>query len=199
MKTYFKFILSGLVIVLLCFSWAYWDNPIEREDNCIEFNLNSDEFKKIKVRINGVISRSLLRKDVGRLNIIIGDKIIPDFEKHPHVLPLNFKERVGIQDGNDFKSVNAMEQTIFETEKYYEISLNYDYFDEESLGSKRETIGILYFDKKFNKMFIIVYEEREDETGYFWSGEDGKVIVPESNIKDAKKLIENMTKWNIGV
>ncbi len=92
-----------------------------------------------------------------------------------------------------------MEQTIFETEKYYEISLNYDYFDEESLGSKRETIGILYFDKKFNKMFIIVYEEREDETGYFWSGEDGKVIVPESNIKDAKKLIENMTKWNIGV
>ncbi len=194
MKTYVKLLLVGLTAILLYLSLAYWDIPIQYEDDCIEFNLNSNEFNNIKISINGSIRKSLIRKDMVRLNMTIGEKNIPDLSKHPKVFPFSYNGTVLINGEPVFKSVDYMEQELKKINSFYMAKIEYDYFVSSPNYEGRKTlyIGTVYFDTNFDKMFIAL-SEKKSETSYSWSSKDGRVIVPETNIGDAIELIESLT------
>lgn len=194
MKAFHKILIVGLIIVLIFVSWNYWEKPIDFQSECIEFRLGSDEYTKINVSITGVVRKSLLRKDTVRLNMIIGDKNIPDFEEHEMVFPYNFSGRVAIDDDVVFKNVDYMEQSLIKLDDLYMINIWYEYYRGKILD---EIYGALYFDKNFSKMFITAYDKVK-ESSYSWSSKSGKVIVSESNIEDALEFMNSfLTQLNI--
>ncbi|GKX30889.1 hypothetical protein SH1V18_33690 [Vallitalea longa] len=193
MKAFIRVLVIGVIVLLIFVSWNYWEKPINFQEECIEFRLGSDDYNKINVSIKGVVRKSLLRKDTVRINMIIGNKDIPDFDEHKNVFPLNFSGKVAIDNKPVFKNVNYMEQDLIKFDNYYMIRISYQYYRGKILN---EVFGVLYFDKKFSKMFITV-DDKDNESGYSWTGKDGKVIVSELDIEGALQFISGLTEWNL--
>jgi hypothetical protein len=187
------------IIVLLILGVTYWDKPIDKQYDCIEFNLDQQAFEKIPVTIKGKLRRSLFRKDMAQLNIKLGDREIPDLQKHHNIFPLNSDSNVVTYTTSTdelqilFKSSNTMEQYLDKLTHYYRVKIAYSYYDESNRVRKDENIGDLYIDKGVNKILIVLYK-KESETAFSWSGSAGRVISSEATIEDSKKLLQDILK-----
>jgi hypothetical protein len=179
----------------------YWDKPIHKQFDGIEFNLGQEAFEKIHVSIDGKLRRSLFRKDMVQLNIKLGDRDIPDLQKHHNILPLKANGAVAtsLPETNEFhlffKGKNTMEQYVDRIQDYYWINIAYRYYDEDKLELESETIGALYIDKDFDKILITLFKQASP-TGGSWNGGDGKVISSETTIEDTKKLLQDIWHRN---
>lgn len=188
-------IVIAIVSLLLFFiCYAYYDTPIEKEMECIRFKLNETKYENIIVKIDGVIKKSFLRRDIMEVNLKIGDKDFPNVKKHPNIFPID-QHKIAIDKRMVFTPTTKLEKYIyisdFLNKQYPYVFLEYGYWDEEDMSAERENYGILIFDKDMEKIVIEVFDT------YGWNNSSGEVIVSTTNLSDAIDIINEITGWEI--
>lgn len=197
MKKRLKLLIFPLLI-LIVLSYIYWEQPINKEYECIILDRRGDKIGNIKVAIGGIMKLSLLRKNIACLNIKIGDKHIPDLQNHQNIYPINYKgitaRRVAGKVKICFEGSDRLEQYVYKSFKGNSkcINLEYSYFDKEKFGTEYIELGKLYFDSNFNNTCIFV-----DKDQYISGMKLSKntVIVSENSAIESAELVKRMVGY----
>jgi hypothetical protein len=134
----------------------YWEVEIDKTYECTEFFTNEDGSENVEVYIKGVYLKSLLRHDVMKVKLYIGDKSYPDLSTGRHIKPYfeNGNSRISKE-----KRTDMVEQMIWETENFTMLPLDYFYWIPDSVGMEKDYFGHMYFDKDMQNIPIVKFEE----------------------------------------
>lgn len=125
-------IIIGIVALAILAALVYWPKDIDLEYQCIEFDIGTEEYRDIDVKIKGTVYRSLFRPDYCETELMIGDEPFPNYNNHETIISFDYD--YGVEDLDSYLLKEEKYKTHLSGSFRYDIiNLQYRYVKDSSI------------------------------------------------------------------
>lgn len=183
-------------IAMVIFDVPYYVDHFERNYHCIRFLVGDELYEEVDVRIEGDISKYLDNKDdVIRYKLNIDGVDYPSNKENWAIIPYKkaSEDGRGIYSGGQllFNPTTKIERALAYRDEFYEVRMDYHYFDLENLESHSIHDGFFHLRKDYKEicigLFNDTYDPDEFPTGM-------TVIVSAGSVEEAHNKVYSFWK-----
>lgn len=175
-----------MLILFLLLSYLllnnYWTKDIEKEFLC---TFLFEEKENVLVKLSGISKKSFIKKDLIEYEITIGNKTYPELILNEIVLMPNYEKNPSIVDKNTISAIKITSQ-LLKNKNSLSFDISYMYYDKELENLQRKVIGLVYTDKKFENI-VVILNKTNKENG-------SSVLVSNNDLEESFELYTKYTK-----
>lgn len=177
-----------LLLISSYFMNAYYESEFEGDFIGIRFTIGKEKYQEVRIAYEGILSKSILRDNIGKVKITENGITHPTPEKGLYILPFNYS-------GHLFK--NGMPE--FRPTKYYEGyfakygNQNIIYFSNRQVGLGKSKLltehGSFIFSENFEIIMIIVPKTYDNQQSVTLEA-GTEIIINADSIVKAKYMLQ---------